>query len=444
MNRMMRSLTIMLTAALGFSLILINLAGAEEYIAGENLTIAVTNATDGSVITDAVCNITVSNSSGLHIDGLPMLNGADGTYFWVIAGIEDVLTEKYLAKANCSVAGNEWTTWANFDVVDEYSAKKTEDIPENVWENPARNLTFIQLPAAAPISIDFSASGLFNRTFYYTEIAHILGVTESETDSGMQTNYYQKIVFDIGEIPHNVTNGYLIYWAKKNGNPTGELGITYNSTVETNISVVDVTTLTTSYQKFIIPFDSTNITGEYVEIIFKGQAAWNVANNVILGAGELIATNSYGSDDVSASWEHLSNELTVGLVVEFNQTSFLDQLLVGGISTLDREGVWDTAPRNLTFTNSTENMNLTQNAFDTIQTHVWAATTRTLSSFGTLIADIWAYVARTLTNWGEVPEMVWNATPHRNLTYTNTSNGAAVTNVYDNSTMNIILPADAI
>lgn len=443
MNRMMKSLTIVLTAAIGFSLILINIAGAEEYIAGENLTISVTNATDGSVITNAVCNITVSNSSGLQIDGLPMLNGADGTYFWAITAIEDVLTEKYLAKSNCSVAGNEWTVWGHFSVVDEYSGNKIEEIPQDVWENPSRNLTFIQFPLVAPISIDFSASGIFNATFYYTEAGHVLGITEPEIDSGMQSDYYQKIVFDIGSLPINVTNGYLIYWAKKNGNPTGELGITYNGTLETNISVIDVTTLTTDYQKFIIGFDGANITSQYVEIIFKGQAAWNVANNVILGAGELIATNSYGSDDIGASWEHLSNELTVGLVVEYNQTSFLDQLLAGGISTLDREDVWDTSPRNLTFTNHSA-VNLTQNALDNIQTHVWAAATRTLTSFGTLIADIWAYAARTLSNWGEVPDMVWNATPHRNLTYTNTSDGGAVTNVFDNSTMNIILPADAI
>lgn len=245
----MKAFISVLVAAVSFSLILINLVSAEEYIAGENLTIGITNATNGSIITTADCNITISNSSGVLIDAVFMDNAGDGSYNWTIDGIDTSLTEKYLAKANCTVAGNEWTTWAHFSVVDVYSYDKIDDIPS---------------------------------------------------------------------------------------------------------------------------------------------------------AAE----------------------------------------------------VWDTSPRNLTFTNATENMNLTQSAFDTIQTHVWAATTRTLSSFGTLVADIWAYAARTLTNWAEIPELVWNHT-YRNNTWVSITNvtqqeqlenvtGGAVTNIYDNSTLNVILPAEAI
>lgn len=454
MRRLIKALAIMSCAAVAVSLIIISFVSAEEFTVGENLTLGVTNATTGAIITTAACNITVSNSSGTLIDGEFMDSAGDGSYNWTIDGIEASLTEKYMAKANCSVAGNEWTTWSYFNLVDIYSFDKIDDMPTDVWEFGDRNLTFVQFPAAAPISIDFSASGLFNRTFFYIEVGHIFGEIVPEMDSSFQSEYYQKIVFDLGEIPTNITNGYLIYWAKKAGNPTGELGIAYNNSAETNISVIDASTLTTSLQKFIFQFDSTNITSQYVEIIFKGQSGWTAANNVLLGMGEIPATNSYGSSDEGTTWAHVVNELAVGFVVEFNQSSFLEQLLDGGISTMDREDVWDTAPRNLTYTNNSD-VNLTQGAFDTITTEVWAATTRTLTSFGTLIADIWTYATRTLTNWAEIPALVWNNTEGRNLTYVSITNatqqaqlenvtGEDVTIVNDNSTLNIILPAEAI
>lgn len=131
---------------------------AMEYTSGENLTISVINATNGTIITTAVCNMTITNSSGVQIDGNPMNNSGDGSYFWIISGIETVLTEKYLAKANCSIASNEWTTWAHFSVVDEYPMSKIDYIRDNptdyqasgfsthsatdVWEYGDRNLTW--------------------------------------------------------------------------------------------------------------------------------------------------------------------------------------------------------------------------------------------------------------------------------------------------------------
>lgn len=86
-----------------------------------------------------------------------------------------------------------------------------------------------------------------------------------------------------------------------------------------------------------------------------------------------------------------------------------------------------------------------------IGTAVWSSATRTLSSFGSLIADIW-------NSAPDIPAWVWNFTEGRNATTVSITNdtqeflmenasvnsGVGALTTYDNSTINIILPAEAI
>jgi len=145
---------------------------AMEYRSGQNITLSLTNATDGTAQTGKACNISISNSSGDFITYAPMIDGNDGTYDWTITGLGNNLIEKYLAKGNCTVDSNEWITWMYFWLVDDTTTNKTDYIAKNpsdykadissvandVWTNTDRTLT----QNITPNVTDFSVADIWN------------------------------------------------------------------------------------------------------------------------------------------------------------------------------------------------------------------------------------------------------------------------------------------
>ena len=127
----------------------------------------------------------------------------------------------------------------------------------------------------AVISFDLSKSGILNATFFNGEVVHVIGDIDPENSESMKDNYYIKAIFDIGALPDNMTNAWVIYWAKKSGNPTGDLNI---SVFGNTINTTDVSTYTASITKFIIPFGPGNLTDGYIEILFNGSASWTGGN----------------------------------------------------------------------------------------------------------------------------------------------------------------------
>lgn len=292
---------------------------AQEYRHNENITISLTNATDGKVLKGETCYLSLYNSSYGEVN-ITMTDAGDGTYFWLLNNsIAQNLSYKYKARIICTAGGKDWSAWSSFYVVEDTISNKTQYIKDN--------------PS------DYQATGFS-------------------------------------------THDPIDVWEYSNRN------LTYTNT-----------------------------------------------------------TDELTPSDV---WDYATRSLTQNIT-----------------QNLTAKDVWTYSTRDLTDYNQTDlSVNLTQNAFDTIANMVWGASSRTLTSFGTLIADIWAYTTRTLTNWNEIYQMVWNDTAtERNLTtgqwgttdFLNATQeyqlenasaanvtGAGVTNVYDNSTMNIILPTEAI
>lgn len=217
---------------------------------------------------------------------------------------------------------NDNFTWINSSLGDILA--DTDDLQTNqnwdVWDDPARNLTYYP-PTRAIISLDLTRAGLINSTFYHVGSSHILTDDDPDNDGSFATYYYKKYSFDIGYVPSNVTNGYIIYWLKKKGTPTGDLLIQ----VENLVHTIDVTTLSTSYTQFITRFDKGNITDSFVEIQFNGSVDWSPANDVLLGASVQPAIYSLDSTD-GESWIHPTYEYTIGLIVEYDQKAIASQL----------------------------------------------------------------------------------------------------------------------
>ncbi|MCD6176815.1 MAG: carboxypeptidase regulatory-like domain-containing protein [Candidatus Cloacimonetes bacterium] len=190
-----------------------------------------------------------------------------------------------------------------------------------VWNATSRELTTYPSTRAV-LTLDISKSGLINTTYYDVASSHIFDSTEPDNDEIFKTNFYKKYGIDIGYVPNNVTNGYLIYWLKKIGNPTGYLNITIDGSL---IKTIDVSTLSTDYTKFVTQFDKSNITDSYVEVEFIGQSAWTQANDVSLGGSNQIAIYSMESPD-NSTWVHPTYEYIIGLTIEYNQESIADQM----------------------------------------------------------------------------------------------------------------------
>jgi len=174
---------------------------------------------------------------------------------------------------------------------------------------------------SATVNIDITKSGLRNDTYRTVSIVHILGDTPPDNDASFKDEFYKKVSFLI-DVPENMTNSWLIYWIKKVGNPTGYLNISINGE---QINSTDVSTLSTSYTKIMLPFGIGNITDNYIVINFNGTSGWTQANDVIIGAGAAAGSLSEESTD-GATWEHPIYELIMGLTIEYNQKAIADQL----------------------------------------------------------------------------------------------------------------------
>jgi len=188
-----------------------------------------------------------------------------------------------------------------------------------VWNFTKRALTFYPTTTAV-VTLDISRTGILNETFYFTEVAHILNDLEPEIDKNLASDYFLKVGFDVGILPANITAGYIIYWIKKTGTPSGDLFLVVEGS---NVTTIDVAGLTTSYTKNISRFNPENFSDPYVTVEFRGLSSWTGGSSPILGLGEVTGENSFGSTDEGISFDHLSNELTVGLVIEFNETGIL-------------------------------------------------------------------------------------------------------------------------
>ncbi|MDP8238355.1 MAG: hypothetical protein P9X24_04640, partial [Candidatus Hatepunaea meridiana] len=158
--------------------------------------------------------------------------------------------------------------------------------------------------------------------YRYVPVGHILGtLTPEKDDDDFETDYYKRVDFDVA-IPVNMTDVWLIIWLKKKGTPTGNLTIMVDSNL---INKTDVSTLTTSYQKFVMPFGAGNITREYVPIQFNGSAAWDRTDDVIIGAVDVKSVNSHKSSD-GISWSLEKKEMAIGLTIQNNQKAIADQI----------------------------------------------------------------------------------------------------------------------
>ncbi len=212
----------------------------------------------------------------------------------------------------------------NISDLQDYLEGNISELPNWMWNSshaPSRVLTYYP-PTIGIFDVDFR-SGLLNRSYYYVSPARVLGGQAPANDESMATNYQHRVIFDIDGVPTNVTNGWIYWWAKKTGSPTGNLQVWVEGTV---VNTTDVSTLTTSYQFFNTSFGGGNITDHYIEITFNGSSAWSVPNNVQMGAGERTAVYSDGSSDGGLTWTHLTYELVVMLVIENNQPSFADEI----------------------------------------------------------------------------------------------------------------------
>ena len=212
-----------------------------------------------------------------------------------------------LADTN-EIQGNQ----SNFITATGFSTHSAAD----VWSVATRKLTYYP-PTTAVVSLDISKSGFLNTSFYDVGRSHILGDLTPDEDESFKDYYYKKYNFDIKNVPDNITNAWLIIWLKKTGSPTGDLTIIFEGSV---IDTIDVSTLTTSYQKFEISVGAGNFTDEYIEVQLNGSSSWTNANDVMLGAGEMASCISEESSDGS-TWSHPDNEYAVGLIIEYNQKS---------------------------------------------------------------------------------------------------------------------------
>lgn len=229
------------------------------------------------------------------------------------SALNDLTVADVDTQLNSSHPGN-WSA-KNELTVEEIDSQLNDSHDEGSWKTAP--------PTTMVVDFDSSLSGLLNVTILNGEVAHIKGDIEPENSESMKDNYYLKSVFDIGNLPVNMTHAWLTYWAKKTGSPTGDLNISINGNL---INTTDVSTYSTSITKYMIPFGVGNITSGYIEILFNGSASWATVNYPFIGSDETIGVNSYASDDAGTTWVHVTNELAVGLIIEYNQEPIVEQL----------------------------------------------------------------------------------------------------------------------
>lgn len=404
---------------------------AMEYTSNENMTVSVTNATTGAVITNAVCNITISNSSGVQQSYQPMNNSNDGTYYWHISGLGNTPTEKYLAKANCSVAGNEWTTWGYFTLVDEYATNKTESIQRDLTESII----------IYPTGMDVICPGetvIAEWRFYDLKANELSILSWQDCNVSYYNDTGDKIHITNDFLTESVSGNDFIVAISESLTPAGNTSLEYAITCE------DVTVTNTYGQNVPLELEQHFIFTEECNIASRNPQNLTAADVWESATRNLTYTNTSDMITPTDVWGHTTRTLTQNITQ--NDTA------------VNATAIWTYTNRSLT--EFPFAVNLTQSAFDTLFSGVWTYATRSLTTFGTLVADIWAYATRTLTIFTQAQlQQIWNHT-ERNLTtgqwgtvdflndtqasQLENATGSINTTIYDNSTMNIILPADAI
>jgi hypothetical protein len=97
-----------------------------EYKTGDLIFVSLTNATDGSIVQNANCTITVINGTVAAYANISMADAYDGTHYWSIpAGLVPQPNTPYRAKAICNTSTTAyWQDLTYFYVVDIHSPQR--------------------------------------------------------------------------------------------------------------------------------------------------------------------------------------------------------------------------------------------------------------------------------------------------------------------------------
>jgi len=320
--------------------------GLPEFKSTDNYLITVTNSSQA--ITGATIDYEVFSNDRSLVENGQLSEWQHGDYYFALSGIPANNTS-YFIHLNITYDSNEIHVSDQILITDNYAKQERKTITtyvdavetnqatldsylnsnltaDYVWNHSERILTS-EAPAVCNVVVDLGKEGPTNSTYYHGSPSHILGSVEPEEQQTMATNFYNRVIFDLGSLPTNITDAWVIYWLKKNGNPTDNLTIKFEDTI---INVTTTSKITTSWVKHMLPFDSSLLTDPYVEIDFIGNASYTVANDVYVGQGDYSPINSYVSSDGS-TWAHANNEFVVGLIIEYNSTFIFDELIADAV-----------------------------------------------------------------------------------------------------------------
>jgi len=287
----------------------------------ENETIKVVGACfdDDRHLTDVLANLTIYYpNNSIWVNNQPMSEISTGLFYYTTTS--PTIDGTYILKFTCYNTTDYAEDVGELQIPTWVAKLNQSSIAEAVWNHTTRTLTDYPEPIAV-VSFDLSKEGLINRTIYDVSIQHIVGDVEPPSDSSFATYRYKKYIFDIGDVPSNMTRAFLTFWLKKTGNPTGYLNITLNDNL---IYSIDVTTINTSYDKYVIEFDPSSVTSKYIEVKFIGDDSWLPSKTVYIGTDDLPSIHSLESSD-NTTWEASDNEYIIALTIEYYQKSIADQ-----------------------------------------------------------------------------------------------------------------------